>query len=220
MSHRIINLCIHGIGSYQRELEPGESRYWIDRDQFFWTLDAAHGRPEVHLSFDDGNKSDIEIGLPLLLKRGLTATFFPIASRLDTPGSLSRADLRELVACGMEIGTHGMNHIPWQGLAPASLHTEIVTAREVIEESAGVEVKHAAMPLGRYDRRVLHGLRMARYARVFSSDRLTCASEDWFQPRYSLTSTDTPDSIWGVLTAPPGSHDVLTRLKVQLKRLR
>jgi hypothetical protein len=65
----VLNVCFHGIGSPRRELEPGEDEYWISVSAFHQILDAIAGRKDIRLSFDDGNISDVEVGLPALLER-------------------------------------------------------------------------------------------------------------------------------------------------------
>src|SRR5687768_1699714 len=110
MADSIVNVCFHGIGTPARELEPGEDRYWIPVDVYHRVLDDVATWPSVRISFDDGNASDVEIGLPALLERGLTADFFVLAGRLGAAGSLDEAAVKELAAAGMTIGTHGMRH--------------------------------------------------------------------------------------------------------------
>ena len=107
-----LNICFHGIGSPARDLEDGEAPYWVGRETFLRVLDEVATWPRVALSFDDGNASDIEIGLPALKDRGLQATFFVLAARLDQPGSLSRDAVRELHTAGMTMGSHGMDAPP------------------------------------------------------------------------------------------------------------
>src|SRR5438034_8841581 len=72
----VVNLTVHGVGTPPRELDPGEDIAWISIEQLEQVLDAAVGRPDVRITFDDGNCSDVEIALPRLLERGLTAEFF------------------------------------------------------------------------------------------------------------------------------------------------
>src|SRR5690349_5004764 len=96
MTDQVFNVCFHGIGRPARLLEPGEDAYWISADTYHRILDSIAPRSDVRLSFDDGNISDVEIGLPGLLERGLTATFFPLVGRLDQPGSLGHDHVREL----------------------------------------------------------------------------------------------------------------------------
>ena len=90
---RHVNLCFHGIGTPERELEPGEEDYWISQETFLAVLDDVAQHRDAVVSFDDGNASDVEIGLPALVERDLRATFFVLAGRLDAPGCLSSADL-------------------------------------------------------------------------------------------------------------------------------
>ena len=206
---RVVNVCFHGIGAPQRRLEPGEDAYWISRDVFLGVLDRVAGRGDVRLSFDDGNSSDVEIALPALLERGLRASFFVVAGRLDRPGSLSRDDVRRLHEAGMTIGNHGMSHRPWRGLDPARRREELVTARTVLQDVTGSRVHDAALPLGRYDRTVQ------------TSDRRWARSDHWLQPRYSIRSGDTVESVErDVLRRPPVTSRARGALVGTVKRLR
>ncbi|MCP3423018.1 polysaccharide deacetylase family protein [Nocardioides pinisoli] len=216
-----VNVCFHGIGSPQRPLEPGEARYWITVDTFHEVLDLLADRPQVRISFDDGNASDVEIGMPALVARGLSATFFPLAGRLDAPGSLSTSDLRDLASAGMTVGTHGMDHVPWRGLDPASRHRELVTARDRLGEAVGMPVDEAALPLGRYDRQLLNHLRRLGYTRVHTSDRHRARPGSWLQARYSIRSEDTAASFGDtVLSSPSAGRRVERLLAGTVKRLR
>lgn len=203
MAETVINVCFHGIGTPRREMEPGEDRYWISVDTYHRVLDDLAGWPSTRISFDDGNASDVEIGLPGLLSRGLTADFFVLAGRFGTSGSLDEADVKELVASGMTVGTHGMNHIPWRGLDPATNRAELVDARARIAAVTGTTVDAAACPLGRYDRRLLADLRRFGYRRVYTSDRRVADPNAWLQPRFSIRADDTAESFRAQATAVP-----------------
>lgn len=217
----VINICFHGIGTPQRELEPGEDRYWIGADLFHAVLDEVRAWPSVRISFDDGNTSDVRIGLPALLERDLTADFFVLAARLDAAGSLDEEAVRELRRNGMGIGSHGMWHRPWRGMDRATAHQELVVARERLTAVAGAAVDTAACPLGRYDRELLGAMKKLGYRRVFTSDRRPARAGAWLQPRYSVRRDDTPESLRAEALAGPG---VLSRLRLEAvgvaKRLR
>jgi peptidoglycan/xylan/chitin deacetylase (PgdA/CDA1 family) len=217
----VTNVCFHGIGTPDRVLEPGEADYWIGRDAFLGILDVLAGRPDVRISFDDGNASDVEIALPALAERGLTATFFVLAGRLDAAGSLARDHVRELGHAGMRIGTHGMHHRSWRGMSSAESHHELVEAREAIAEVAGQRIDEAALPLGMYDRRVLAQLRRHGYRRVFTSDRARASESAWLSPRHSVVSTDTAASLREAVLVEPGVAQRAERLLARtVKRLR
>jgi len=199
---RQANICFHGIGTPNRELEPGERRYWIATDQFEQIVEYLAETPNIQLSFDDGNASDATIALPALTARGLRAAFFPVASRIGRTGSIDRDGLRALVQHGMDVGSHGMHHQSWRRLTAAELDEELVRARAVIAEESGVTVDTAACPLGEYDRRVLARLRKLGYSRVFTSDRCAARPASWLQPRYSVTEDDSAATIRAAVEQP------------------
>jgi peptidoglycan/xylan/chitin deacetylase (PgdA/CDA1 family) len=217
----VINICFHGIGTPQRELEPGEDRYWVSEDLFHAVLDEVSTWSGVRLSFDDGNASDVEIGLPALRERDLTADFFVLAARLESPGSLDGDAVRLLHKNGMTIGSHGMWHRPWRGMDLPTTKAELVEARDRIAAVVGAGVDTAACPLGRYDRQLLGRMRRLGYARVFTSDRRRARAGSWLQPRYSVRRDDTPGSLRAEALVGPG---MLSRLKLEavgaVKRLR
>ena len=217
----IINICFHGIGKPQRDLELGEDRYWISEDLFHGVLDEIKTWPSVRISYDDGNNSDIEIGMPALLERGLTADFFVLSQRLETDGSLDPDAVRELHRNGMRIGTHGMWHRPWRGMDEATAHDELVVARDRLSAVVGLPVDRAACPLGRYDRELLTRMRKLGSTRVFTSDRRRARADSWLQPRYSVRCDDTVESLKAEALIGPGA---LTRLKLEavgmVKRIR
>jgi peptidoglycan/xylan/chitin deacetylase (PgdA/CDA1 family) len=217
----ILTLCFHGIGEPGREPEPGEEGYWIERGQFLRILDAIDQWPQTRITFDDGNASDHEIGLPALRERGLTATFFVLAGRLDTPGSVSSAAVADLCHAGMSIGTHGMDHRPWRGMDATIRQRELVEARAVIAEAAGVPVDEAACPLGEYDHQLLVSLRELGYTRVHTSDHLVSRPRDWLRPRFSVLRTDTVETLSSrVSTSRSFPLNLRNRVVSQFKRCR
>lgn len=216
----IVNLCFHGVGVCAREREPGEAGYWMSRDVFLGVLDVVAPLENVRLSFDDGNRSDADLALPALRDRGLTATFFPLAGRLDDPASLDIADLRELRAAGMSIGSHGWTHTTWRGLNDVEACREFFEARTALEEASGATITEAAFPLGSYDRAALGRLKSAGYRAVYSSDRYPARRSAWMQARYSVTAADTVDSVTHTVRRRPGIHEMRNVLASTVKRMR
>lgn len=216
----IINFCFHGIGLCMWEREPGESRYWITEANFLRILDEVVRHAHVRLSFDDGNRSDADIALAALKERGLSATFFPLAGRLDDPASLGTADLRELRAAGMQIGSHGWRHVPWRALSYAETARELFDARAALTEASGGSIADAALPLGRYDRGLLARLRRAGYRTVYTSDRFPAGPASWLQARYSATTDSTVESVRAIFTHHPSPSDGRNIAASFVKRLR
>ena len=216
----IINLCFHGIGSIDHEREDGESQYWVTADRFLRILDEVGESGDVRLSFDDGNRSDVAVALPALSERALSASFFALAGRLDDPASLSPSDLRDLRGAGMTIGSHGWTHTPWRGLSDDEARRELVDARTALVEASGGEIEDAALPLGRYDRKLLGRLGRIGYRTVYTSDRLPARSSAWLQARYSVTAHDTVESVRSVIKHRAGVRDARNLLVHAVKRLR
>ena len=219
---RLVNLCFHGIGvPGERQLEPQEDLYWVGADAFEDMLDALARGPGARITFDDGNASDVEVALPALLRRGLRGSFFVIAGRLDEPGSLSRADVRELARQGMTVGCHGMRHRNWRRLDEDGIQEEFVTARRLISDAAGEPVQEAACPFGEYNRRALRELRRQGFSRVYTIDgRPARRSDAWLQHRYIVRSDDTPERIAALAHDPRLATDVLRSMKRATKRWR
>jgi peptidoglycan/xylan/chitin deacetylase (PgdA/CDA1 family) len=216
-----IALCFHGIGPRLRTLQSDEAGYWLSEEQFLRILDEVAEWPQVELSFDDGNASDVAIGLPALRQRGLVAVFYALAGRVDQPGSLTTAELREIVAADMEVGTHGWHHVPWTDLDDAAARLEILDSRLQLSEAAGHEITRAALPLGRYNRRVLARLHQAGYQSVSTSDRALARPGQWLRPRFSVHADDTPESIRETVAAATRSWARYVRsTKSAVKRLR
>ncbi|MGP3535749.1 polysaccharide deacetylase family protein [Microbacterium sp. RD1] len=216
----IINLCFHGVGVCSREREPGEARYWIAVDPFRRILDDVAERPNVRLSFDDGNRSDIDIALPELKERGLTATFFALAGRLDDGDSVDASALRSLRAADMGVGSHGWSHVPWRGLSANDIRREFYDAREALAEASAGPITEAAFPLGRYDRSTLRALRTAGYRAVFSSDRFPARASSWLQARYSVTAGDDAASVRTLIERRVGAREARNVAASIVKRLR
>jgi peptidoglycan/xylan/chitin deacetylase (PgdA/CDA1 family) len=182
----IVNLTVHGIGQTIRELEPDEAGTWVGIHQFEQVLDAAVGRNDVRLTFDDGNASDVEYALPRLLERGLTAQFFVLAGLLGRPGRLDADAVRELVRAGMTVGSHGWAHRDWRRVNAEQATEEIGEAHRVLAAITGKPVSRVAIPFGSYDRHVLRRLRQARVTRAYTSDGGRAKPGSWLQPRNSL----------------------------------
>jgi peptidoglycan/xylan/chitin deacetylase (PgdA/CDA1 family) len=211
VSRRLINITFHGIGEPGRALDPGEQSLWLGRDRFLSVLDSVAGRGDVNITFDDGNASDVELALPALRERGLTATFFVVAGRLRTHGFLDADGVRRLASAGMTIGCHGMRHRPWRGLDDRALREELGAARRVLEDVVAGPLTRAACPFGGYDRRVLRALRACGYRAVYTSDGGTTRSGAWVQARTTVRATDGPGLLARIESSERAPHMALRR---------
>lgn len=218
----VVNLTVHGIGPARHELAPGEDRTWIGIGQFERLLDAAVGRSDVRITFDDGNASDVDIALPRLLERGLTAEFFVLVGLLNRPGRLDLDGVRELRKAGMAVGSHGWAHRNWRRLTPAQADEEIARASDVLGDLIGRPVTRVAIPYGSYDGRVLRRLRCARVTQAYTSDGGRARPGSWLQARNSVRHD--LDSAWissvldGTASLPTRARRVAARTIKRFRR--
>ncbi len=200
----MINYCFHGIGTPHRDLEPGESEYWIPKSLFCDILDQiVSSDAQVELSVDDGNPSDLEVVVPALQQRGLNATFFIVAERLGKPNWIADSDLQQIACAGMAIGNHGWSHQPWRDIATPDLERQLRSARCRLQEAAGADISFAAPPYGAYDRRVLEVLRRQHYQALYTVDGGHFKPGAWLQVRHAVRRDDSPHALAKLACARP-----------------
>lgn len=182
----------HGIGMPGPEIAAEEKPYWVTEEMFvaYAELFGRH-RDRVIITFDDGNRSDLEIAAPVLLQQDLTARIFVLTGCFGSAGYLQPEDLRTLRDMGFVIGSHGIDHIDWAAADTRLLAQEVAESKRQIEDALGASVFEAAVPFGSYSRRVLEALRRAGYGTVWTSDGAATRTEGFLRPRLSIRS-DTP----------------------------
>lgn len=133
-------------------------------------------RVRFALTFDDDYRSHLERVLPILLGEGLRATFFlsgrslfdlgpyPFEVLDDVPADhLDRENIHELVAAGMAIGFHTVEHAMLTALSGDGLQDAVRRGRAELEDVAGAPVALFAYPFGRTDARTAGAVRAAGY---------------------------------------------------------
>lgn len=188
-------LTFHGIGEHKRSLDPGEDEVWVQEELFSEVCKFAAKRSDIKITFDDGNDSDIKIAMPELLKNNLKGIFFIVADRIGKQGYLKSCQLVEMKQDGMIIGLHGMYHRPWPGLSTKELNTELIDAKNKIEEIIGEKITLAALPFGAYNRRVLKRLKELDFKTVYTCDKGITIQDRWIQHRTSIYSDDDLEKI-------------------------
>ncbi|WP_083463256.1 polysaccharide deacetylase family protein [Prosthecomicrobium hirschii] len=179
-------LTFHGLGMPGPHVDAAERPYWVDEPAFAAAIERAAADPDVEITFDDGNLSDLSVALPRLLEAGLTARFFVLAGRIGRPGYLAASDLAALHRAGMTIGSHGADHVDWRRATDAALRRELHDARRAIEDALGTAVTEASIPFGAFDARVLGALAGAGYRRVYSSSGGLAGAGAWLVPRNTV----------------------------------
>ena len=119
-----------------------------DRYVAHLTTGAALPDKPVILSFDDSQGSQVTEGLPQLIQRNMTATFFCMTVMLDKPNWLSRDDLRRLADADMTIAAHTYDHNRADRYSGQDWKLQFDAPRELLETVIRRPVEHFAYPYG------------------------------------------------------------------------
>ena len=157
------------------------------------------------LTFDDGASSDYTQVFPALRELGLRGTFFVVAGTVGKAGHVSWAQLREMVAGGMEIGSHSMTHPFLDRLDLETIAAEYRDSKTLLEDRLGVAVLTASLPRGWAPPglgTVLHGLGY----RVFCTSRVGWwrRGDDPFEmPRVGVRRGMAPEEFTAIVEGRP-----------------
>ena len=142
-------------------------------------------RPAVGLTFDDGYLDNHATVLPILKAFGMRATFYIVAgyvggvSGWNAPGyighrpMLGRSEIADLVAAGMEIGSHSMGHADLTQLGMDRLDEDLLRSREALKKMTGRPVIGLAAPFGRRNGAVASRAALAGYRHLVGGGRFT-----------------------------------------------
>ena len=138
----------------------------LDLDQVLECLrgDAPIPARAVALTFDDGYQNFIDYALPVLRHHGFPATVYAISGYLGEPAAwfakdpgrpiprlMSAAQLREIRAVGIQIGSHTVNHVKLATVSATRQHRELRDSKRSLEDALGEAVRHLCYPFGSFD---------------------------------------------------------------------
>ena len=140
---------------------------WLDR--------GGEGCPfpakSVILTFDlDGDSRHLHRALPYLQRNGFQAVFFVPLMALDHPPGVSTAELQGIAAAGMTIGSHSEHHFDMRQEHPDSMVASLRRTRDRLGAITGQPILSVSAPGGRYNDRVIQGVRDAGFTSFFTSD--------------------------------------------------
>jgi len=106
-------------------------------------------RPVV-ITFDDGPIDVYENAFPIMREHGYTGVLYLVANRLESEGFINKEQVKEMIAAGWEIGSHGLTHSDVTVSRP-SARDEILQSRLDLNDSLGINVSSFAYPFGKMD---------------------------------------------------------------------
>ncbi len=168
----------------------------------------------IIISFDDGNKSDISIVLPILRHFNFKASFFPTVGEINKQGRLNWSDLKEIVKYGNSIGSHGFTHIP---LIQAKrndfdIDIELKNSKAQLENNLGIKISSFSLPFGIYNDYILERIKIFNYDSALTTKRRINKSTNKFLiHRWNIKNTTDLNEFEKLIT--------LERKYLKLKRL-
>jgi len=152
---------------------------------FSEALENPPARRTLAVTFDDGYRSVIERGFPILERLGMPGTVFVPSEYASSPdprfwagtgherwfggpheaelGGLSWQELQQLMAAGWEVGSHTRSHPHLTTLDDVALQEELLGSRRECERSMGAPCRSLSYPYGDLDDRVIRIASQAGY---------------------------------------------------------
>jgi peptidoglycan/xylan/chitin deacetylase (PgdA/CDA1 family) len=133
----------------------------------------GRGHGLVGLTFDDGYQDFVICAMPVLQQYGFTATVFVLAGRLGGEDAwnapcpakalLTADQVCQAAQSGMEIGSHGLDHVSLPKVDDTRLSAEIVRSRAILQELVAQQIQGFCYPYGHVDVRVVKAAQAAGY---------------------------------------------------------
>ena len=128
-------------------------------------------RKSVVITFDDGSADNFQYAFPVLKKYDFPATIFVITDVVNTEGYLTTAQMKEMLAQGIEIGSHTRRHAYLPGILGKTLLEEIRDSKDMLEQELGVTVANFAYPAGGFTQEAKRIVQTSGYESACTTNR-------------------------------------------------
>lgn len=110
----------------------------------------------VALSFDDGYENNLTKAVPIMQKYDAKGSFFVVNCKMGKPYYLNEEQIKQLLAAGMEVGSHTYSHNDLTLIDEKFLVWETDTSRYWLKKKLdGYIVRTLAYPNGSYNKTII-----------------------------------------------------------------
>jgi peptidoglycan/xylan/chitin deacetylase (PgdA/CDA1 family) len=168
-------------------------------------MTGRNSENRVVITFDDGFRDFYTHAFPILAEYNFKATMFIVSGltanetvRADGKEYMTWAEVREIHAHGIQIGSHTVNHPELYKLSPKEVEYEVRQSKETIEDGLGEAIQSFAYPYAfpeddkKFTSHLQELLQTHGYENGVSTIIGTARSDDnwFFMPRLPVNSYD------------------------------
>lgn len=191
------------VDRFQYQLDVLERRFrLLPLESALASAETSAERAAAALTFDDAYANFAEVIWPILRERRIPAILYvPIGFvRGDAPAPIrgtrlracSWTELRELAREGVEIGSHGVDHLNLRAASRVNLTRELAESREALERELSVTVRSFCYPQAKYDSRSTRAVASHYDNAVVAGGRRYTGGDRYRVPRFPVRR-DEPD---------------------------
>jgi len=189
------------------ELLAKEGYSGVTLDQVWQAWQGGPGLPARPLvvSFDDGYLSHSVTARPILQAAGWPGVLNLKGDSIGK-GGLTPSQVTGLIAAGWEIDSHTLTHPDLTASDDASLTTELVDSRKLLQEKFKIPVNFFCYPAGKNDARVRAAVKAAGYkgATTVAPGVASKSDNPYELPRIRVNGTDSAATVLGRVRSGAG----------------
>ena len=149
----------------------------------------------VVLTIDDGYKTFLENGMPLLREFGFKATLFINTKQFGSGDFLSVKQIKQLINEGIEVENHSHSHAHFVNFKPEELadsfRNDLIKSEEIFMKNFGFKPRLYAYPYGEYTPEMQKILKDEGYIAAFAqkSGVISILSDSYALPRFPVAGS-------------------------------
>ena len=185
--------------------KDGYSGVTLDQVWKAWHGGAGLPAKPLVISFDDGYLSHSVTAKPILEAAGWPGVL-NLEGKNIGPGGLTTHQVEGLIAAGWEIDSHTLTHPDLTTLDDATLKSELVDSRKLLQDKFNIPVNFFCYPAGANDARVRAAVEAAGYYGATTVDPGIASKSDnpYLLPRIRVNGTDSAATVAGRVSTGNG----------------